>query len=115
MNLLVKNDDVCRDGVCVDAVVVDLILLFSTANPASSSMFSFLFVSYSVPATLDAVLGTLLFVSPGASVARLRSVYSIDFLQKWKQEKIKHTHTEKYEHKSSKEMTKRHIAWHRSK
>lgn len=85
MNLLVKNDDVCRDGVCND-VVVDLILLFSTATISSSSASHRLLWTFS----RNAVLGTLLILLHRKFVARptcTRSAHSIGFLQQRKKKK----------------------------
>lgn len=76
MNLLVKNDDVCRVGVC-DDVVVDLIPLFLAATATASS------APHRLPATLsnDAVFATLVsIVLYGELVARLRPVQSTDFV-----------------------------------
>lgn len=84
MNLLVKNDDACRDGVCND-VVVDLILFPTTTTiaPSTSMVSSSSSVPLSLPATFSryAVLGTLLiFVLCIAFVERPRFTASIDFL-----------------------------------
>lgn len=75
MNLLVRNDDVCRDSVCNDCdVAVDSILVFSTKTPRPSAL-SLSSTSSVMPVTIcsmSAVLDALLHEECGI-------VVSIDF------------------------------------
>lgn len=75
MNLLVRNDDVCRDSVCNDCdVTVDSILVFSTKTPRPSVL-SLSSTSSVMPVTicsLSAVLDVLFHKECGI-------VVSIDF------------------------------------